>query len=445
MKRAAILAILAVLLPSACGDPSFPPEACAALNDTEVFIGEEELVVLCFTDPDGDAVTATATASDPSVVEAVVQGGAQAVLLTGRDAGQAVITVVAQDSRGASADPQAFEVTVPNRAPEAAALPEITLTNDASEASLTLTEYFTDPDGHPLTFSAAVSDETVIRATVTGSILEIEATGDGPAGHGPATVRVTATDPHGASASADAEVAIRVTTEILRDEFDTLSDSWESYNAAAEVVSGWLHLRPDFYSGLAALRHSVPESTDWTFEVSTRYNSDFLWPSILIVTDTDPEVIAVLVGGDIRLLAGDPGLAETNLAIGLFSESAGGWVSSPESVGMYPQIAKDTAMDVGVRLGPETLTVVVDGTEIHTQSRLLERAGLRMPGTITRAELVAWVPPDTDGFQGSEVTLFDWIRVTGTPSGAASVASEARPDAPGRLLPRPSRIRMIHR
>ena len=202
MKRAAILAILAVLVLAACDDPSFPPQACLVLQDTELFIGEQELVALCFQDPDGDAITVEATASDPSVVEAEVQSGGQGILLTGRDAGQAVITVVARDSNGLSAQ-QTFDVTVPNRPPEATALPDITLRHDAPEASLTLTEYFTDPDGHTLTFSAAVSDEAAIRASVMNDVLHVERVG-----HGNAVALVTATDPHGAQGQGSVQVKL---------------------------------------------------------------------------------------------------------------------------------------------------------------------------------------------------------------------------------------------
>lgn len=195
MKRETTVSILAVLLLAACDDPTFPPEACGTIQDkAEVFIGEQEFVSFCFQDPDGDLVSVTATSSDPEVVEAVVQGGAQEVLLTGRDVGQAVITVVARDSEGLSAQ-QTFAVTVPNRAPEATALPEITRTYGEPAASLTLTEYFTDPDSQPLAFSAAVSDETVVRASVTGDTLQVE-----PVGSGSAAVMVSATDPHGLQA-----------------------------------------------------------------------------------------------------------------------------------------------------------------------------------------------------------------------------------------------------
>ena len=430
--------LIAALLAWGCGE-GFPPEACLALNDTELFIGETELVALCYTDPDGDVVTATATSSDPSVVEAVVQGGAGTVLLRGKDAGEAVIDVVATDSEGLAAPAQVFMVTVPNRAPEAQELPEVTLTNDAPEAMLTLPEYFSDPDGHALTFSAVVSDETAIRATVRGDVLEIAAVGSGSA-----IVQVTATDPHGAVASADAEVAIRVTVAILDDPFEVLADSWQrSVAAVAEIVSGRLKLQTSSSESVAVIYHTVGESTDWSITVSTEYLSDDLWPTVLIATNGDPQWIAVVVGGDIRRLTGNYGLDETNLAVGLYSENEGGWVTGPEMVGMYTQIAKDTALTIGVRIGPEALSVLVDGTQIQTQPLVIPRFNLRIPGVIRRAELGAWPAPNNDAFDTSDVTWFDWIRVTGILTGGASPA-EARLVAPGRLVARRSGVWTIY-
>ena len=431
MKRAAILTILAMLaVAAACGDPSFPPQACGVLQDTEVFIGEQQAVALCFQDPDGDAVTATATASDPSVVEAVVQGGAQGVLLTGRDAGEAVITVVAQDSKGLSAPPQTFTVTVPNRAPEAKALPEITLTNDAPEISLTLTEYFTDPDGHALTFSAAVSDETVIRASVTTDVLRVERVG-----RGNAVVRVTATDPHGLSASGNAEVRLIVTEELLNDEFETLDDGWERNDGAvAEIVDGRLRLASNDPDSLAMVRHAVDRSTDWTVTMNLEYATNNAWPGLIIETGGTPEAFVVLFGANFRRLTdGSAGPSSpTNLVIAAYTGA--GWQTRQNWLGWFEQIAgTGTPMNVGLGMDAVSLKVLVDDAVIH---ELPELAALEIKGVT----LSVWPPRDVQSFDGSEQIYFDWIRVTGIPAGAspaeASVAALS-------LFPNPSSVRII--
>ena len=67
-----------------------------------------------FTDPDGDTLAYAATTSNAEVAIASTEGSAP--LITAASQGSATITVTATDPGGLSAS-QAFEVTVPNRAP----------------------------------------------------------------------------------------------------------------------------------------------------------------------------------------------------------------------------------------------------------------------------------------------------------------------------------------
>ena len=416
MKRTITLVVLAILV-MACGEDTFPPQACGTVDDQEVFVGQSETIVLCYTDPDGDEVTVTATASDPSVVEVVVQGRARAIALKGKGVGQSAVTVAAKDSRGLEAPEQVFNVSVPNREPVAEELPEVTLTDEAPEARLTLTEYFSDPDGHALEFAATVSDERVIRATVTDAVLEIEAVGGGEA-----TVRVRATDTHGASVSANVQVAIRVTVEILNDDYTVLSDSWSPRNAETEIVLGRLKLTPVVKTSEAILRHAVDPATDWSVDVNLEYVSDRLWPAIMIESDGDPSIIMILIGGRVRELYERSDLPETNLVIAMFSESQGGWVSGHDKVGLYPQIAAGgAAIDIGVRLGPETLSVLVNGTTIHTAPRHDPVFNLTMSETI-RAFTIGAYPSPVGGIVAMEHTWFDHVLVTGILTGGASSA-----------------------
>ena len=433
MKRATILTVLVM---SACDDPSFPPEACVVLLDKEeLFIGEQETVALCFQDPDGDAITVEATASDPSVVEAEVQSGGRAVLLTGRDAGQAVITVVARDSNGLSAAPQTFTVTVPNRAPEAMALPDIMLSPDAPEASLILTKYFTDPDGHPLTFSAAVSDETVIGASVTDNInLEVERVG-----RGSALVRVTATDPHGLSASGQAEV--HTVVELLNDEFNVLSDHWDLDwgPTAASIVEGRLRLSSSKIglNGVGLARVVLPEAEDWSVEVNTESMSDSVWPGIVVETaaapldGASPLLLTVLIGADQRSLFQDDTLPRTNFVVALLD--AVGWIVDPEYNGWSDEIAgPGTAQNVTVSLDEQSLTLLVDDALI----RRVPRAGrFSFLSAVRSVFLAAWTAPSLQSLGPSEATYWDWITVQGFPTGASAAAQGA--------LPHPADVRLI--
>ena len=74
-------------------------------------------VSTAFRDPDGDALTFTAVASDSSVVGVSVSESH--VTMVGLSRGSAVVTVTARDPHGAEAG-QSFEVTVPNRGPAVA-------------------------------------------------------------------------------------------------------------------------------------------------------------------------------------------------------------------------------------------------------------------------------------------------------------------------------------
>ncbi|WP_420637306.1 Ig-like domain-containing protein [Candidatus Palauibacter sp.] len=74
-------------------------------------------VSTAFRDPDGDALTFTAVASDSSVVGVSVSESH--VTMVGLSRGSAVVTVTARDPHGAEAG-QSFEVTVPNRVPAVA-------------------------------------------------------------------------------------------------------------------------------------------------------------------------------------------------------------------------------------------------------------------------------------------------------------------------------------
>ncbi len=182
--------------------PNRAPEAVGAVGGLELFKGDSGLAEVSahFRDPDGDALGYAAETSDPGVAAVSVSGGAVRVWAMGQ--GQAVVTVVASDSAGASAG-QAFKVTVPNRAPEAVgALAGLELFRGDSGRT-EVSAHFSDPDGDPLGYAAETSDPGVAVATVAGGTVGVLATGQGEA-----TVTVTASDPHGGSAARSYAVTV---------------------------------------------------------------------------------------------------------------------------------------------------------------------------------------------------------------------------------------------
>ncbi len=91
--------------------PNRPPSITATLPDVSVEEGDEHVAVLprFFSDPDGDALTFSATSSDET--RAHIDSSADTIWIKGASVGTARIAVTATDAPGLSAA-QAFDVTV---------------------------------------------------------------------------------------------------------------------------------------------------------------------------------------------------------------------------------------------------------------------------------------------------------------------------------------------
>ncbi len=185
--------------------PNRAPTAVGSIAAQTITAGESATVNVSsnFNDPDGDALTFAAATSDAGVATASVAGST--VTITGVAAGSATITVTARDPDGATAT-QAISVTVEaaNQAPVAVgSLGELTF-DQGGEVTVHVAEYFSDPDGDALTYTAASSDTTVVTATTSDTTVVVVV----GVGAGSATVTVTATDPGGLSATQDMAVMI---------------------------------------------------------------------------------------------------------------------------------------------------------------------------------------------------------------------------------------------
>ena len=88
---------------------------------------------------------------------------------------------------------QEITITPPaNRAPEAVGtIPDQTLAEDGNALSVDVAQYFSDPDGDSLTWSARSGDPGVVTAGMSGSTVTLT-----PVSDGTATVMVTAGDGH---------------------------------------------------------------------------------------------------------------------------------------------------------------------------------------------------------------------------------------------------------
>ena len=180
------------------------PTAVGSIAAQTITAGESATVNVSsnFNDPDGDALTYSAATSDAGVATASVAGSN--VTVTGVAAGSATVTVTARDPDGATAT-QSISVTVEaaNQAPVAVgSLGELSF-EQGGEVTVFVAEYFSDPDGDALTYTATSSDTTVV--TVTASEATVVVVG---VAAGSATVTVTASDPGGLSATQDMAVMI---------------------------------------------------------------------------------------------------------------------------------------------------------------------------------------------------------------------------------------------
>ena len=92
-----------------------------------------------------------------------------------------------------------------NRAPRASgSIPAQTLSVGGRAASVNVAQYFTDPDGDALTYTARSSRTGVVTAAVSGSTVTLA-----PVAAGTATVTVTARDPGGLSATQSIAVTVQ--------------------------------------------------------------------------------------------------------------------------------------------------------------------------------------------------------------------------------------------
>ena len=193
--------LLAALATAACeGDPIPPnPNASPRLTGPIPHQVVEDSVVLDltahFVDPDGDALTFTATSANTAAVSAHLAGAL--VTLVAIVKGSATVTVTATDPHGASATHD-FPATVPNRAPRVAiSLPDVEAFVEDRVATR-VGGYFSDPDHDSLTFSAETSDAAVATVELAGDEVTV-----GARAPGMATIAVAATDPEGLAATQD--------------------------------------------------------------------------------------------------------------------------------------------------------------------------------------------------------------------------------------------------
>ena len=210
--------MLAALWVTTCGDggggepgpvepppvPNQPPATAGTIPARTLVAGETASVnvVSFFSDPHGDALSYTAASSNTAIVTVSVSSGTATIQAVAE--GTATVTVTARDPGGLTASQSMSVVVEPaNQAPEVVRAINRQFIYAGDAAWVTLFPYFSDPDGDPLTYSAATSDERVVAVAVQDGTAAVVGVGAGTA-----MVMVVARDPRGLEAVQSFEVLV---------------------------------------------------------------------------------------------------------------------------------------------------------------------------------------------------------------------------------------------
>lgn len=161
------------------------------------------------------------------------------------------------------ADPLVLFATASNRAPVAERpMPWLRMREGGESGSLTVSEYFRDPDGDDLVYTAESADPGVATAWVSGGRVTMD-----PVAAGSGTVTVTAKDPGGLTADVSLPISVRggspglydidlilidEVSESIQAAFDDAVDYWAAILAPTELPD--IHLGEDFELGCWDIR-----------------------------------------------------------------------------------------------------------------------------------------------------------------------------------------------
>lgn len=185
-----------------------PPAIIAdrPLDNLKIKASERISFTLTATDPDGHELRLTHQPASAGE-SALIKGNACTLYIDGSKTKTGTYTskVIATDSYGLSAEFGIHYDILENTPPVVARqLPDILLSVEDGVAEIRLSEYFSDPDGDPLTFSAMTDNQSSALVTTGSGILYMT-----PQKSGASTVMVTASDPRKATASQSFMLAVR--------------------------------------------------------------------------------------------------------------------------------------------------------------------------------------------------------------------------------------------
>ena len=248
-----------------------------------------------FTDPEGETLTYTATASDTSIITVSV-ASATLTISTVKE-GTASIDVTATDPGGKFAfQTVSVSVVSNNNAPVAIQIPDKTV-QAGQNFTVALGSYFTDADGDPMTYTA--SSSTTYKATVSLSGATLTVNG---VEVGSANITVTATDSRGDSATQTFPVSVKSSPTAV----GTMPD----ISGALNQVGGYITLSGYFsdadgdtltYSASSSSTSvvTVGITSDGNLQVTPQREGS----ATITVTATDPDGLSATQSFSVKLTA----------------------------------------------------------------------------------------------------------------------------------------------
>ena len=337
-----------------------------------------------FNDPDGQELNISASSSDTTVATVTENSGM--LTITGKNTGTATITVTATDPFNSVAT-QTVAVSVKNPPTAVGTMPDIAGALNQVGGYITLSGYFSDPDGQTLTYSAASSSTYVCKVSISTNSLQVI-----PQRVGSATITVTAANPDGLSATQSFSVTFTETVFVGEaDAIPSLSSQELSQFSALltydTLIFNELHNGSDDANDWLELRNvstvDIPLDS-WQLTIQTGSATAIIpFPvgtviptgEVLLLTNTEMAIADALV---LSVVAETFALPQTDFALILrsataFGDVAGNYVQGePPLPETLPVLTVDTAWD---RTQP-----VVFGYRAAAWGASTHRNGLGSPG-----------------------------------------------------------------